>query len=55
MTLALYDDDRLIVTDGPFKDTRAQILRAPDGEIGWLRFGTRIHVRQRAEDTEPPA
>jgi hypothetical protein len=46
MTLALTGEDRLIVTDGPFEDTQVQILRRPDGQIGWLRFGSRIHVRQ---------
>jgi hypothetical protein len=30
--------------DGPFKDGLAEIVRKPDGSIGWLRFG-RIHPR----------
>jgi CubicO group peptidase (beta-lactamase class C family) len=45
MTLAPYDKDMLIVLDGPYKDARAEIIRKADGEIGWLRFGGRIHVR----------
>jgi hypothetical protein len=46
MTLALYEEDHLIVTDGPMKDTRAEIIRKPDGEIGWLRLSGRINPRQ---------
>jgi hypothetical protein len=25
---------------------RAEIIRRPDGSLGWLRWGGRIHVRQ---------
>jgi hypothetical protein len=46
MTLVLYEEDHLIVTDGPMKDTRAEIIRKPDGEIGWLRLSGRINPRQ---------
>jgi len=44
-TVALYEDDRLIVLDGPNKSGRADIIRKADGSIGWLRFG-RIHKRE---------
>ena len=46
MSLALCDKDRLLVTDGPSKGSRCEIIRKPDGSIGWLRFGMRIHVRR---------
>jgi CubicO group peptidase (beta-lactamase class C family) len=44
-TVALYEDDRLIVLDGPNKSGKADIIRKADGSIGWLRFG-RIHKRE---------
>ena len=46
MTLALCEKDCLLVMDGPLKDTRAEIVRRPDGSIGWLRAGLRLHVRE---------
>ena len=42
MSLALYEPDHLLVLDGPYKDSQADIVRKPDGSIGWLRVG-RIH------------
>ena len=45
VTLALCEKDRLLGMDGPFKDSKAEIIRQPDGSIGWLRLG-RIHKRQ---------
>jgi len=46
MSLALCEKDRLLVLDGPFKDAKAEIVRKPDGSIGWLRVGGRIHARE---------
>lgn len=46
MSLALSEKDRLFVLDGPFKDANAEIVRKPDGSIGWLRIGGRIHARE---------
>ena len=43
MSLALCEQDRLLVLDGPFKDGKVDILRKQDGSIGWLRSGFRIH------------
>jgi len=48
-SLALCATDRLLVLDGPNKGARADIIRRPDGEIGWLRAGGRIHVREGRE------
>ena len=45
MSLALCEKDRLLVLDGPLKDAKADIVRRPDGSIGWLRI-SRIHVRE---------
>lgn len=45
MALALCEKDRLLVTDGPSKDARLDVIREPGGEIGWLRFLRRIHRR----------
>ena len=44
MSLALCEKDRLLVLDGDYKDARVDIIRKPDGSIGWLRAGLRIHV-----------
>ncbi|MGA9351012.1 MAG: serine hydrolase domain-containing protein [Anaerolineae bacterium] len=46
MSLALCEKDRLLVLDGPFKRAKAEIVRKPDGSIGWLRASGRIHVRE---------
>jgi CubicO group peptidase (beta-lactamase class C family) len=43
--LTLCDKDRLLVIDGPMKDTKVDVIRKADGSIGWLRAG-RIHVRK---------
>jgi CubicO group peptidase (beta-lactamase class C family) len=42
--LTLCEEDRLIVTDGPAKDTTVDVIRKPDGTIGWLRMG-RLYKR----------
>ena len=39
-------DDQLLILDGVHKGTRADIIRDDSGEIHYLRFGSRIHVRQ---------
>jgi CubicO group peptidase (beta-lactamase class C family) len=44
-SLARCEEDRLLVLDGPAKDALAEVIRTPDGSIGWLRFGGRLHVR----------
>lgn len=46
VSLGLCDKDRLIVLDGMMKNATADVVRAPDGSIGWLRFSGRIHKRQ---------
>ena len=45
-SVALCEEDRLLVLDGPAKDTLGDVIRKPDGSIGWLRFGGRLHVRK---------
>ena len=45
MHVAFYDTDRLIVLDGPLAKSRAEIVRNDQGDIGWLRVGSRIHRR----------
>jgi CubicO group peptidase (beta-lactamase class C family) len=46
VSLGLCDKDRLIVLDGMMKNATADVVRAPDSSIGWLRFSGRIHRRQ---------
>lgn len=35
--------DRFVVLEGPMKHQLASIIRQPDGSVGWLRYGGRIH------------
>lgn len=44
VALALCGKDRLLITSGPGKGGRADVIRKEDGTIGWLRLG-RIHRR----------
>ena len=44
-TLALCEADRLLVLDGPDKSDTVDVVRKPDGSIGWLRFGGRLAKR----------
>jgi hypothetical protein len=46
MTLAPCAPDRLLILDGPMRGSTTEILRRPDGSIGWLRAGGRIHLRE---------
>jgi len=48
-TMGLCGEDQLIVLDGLNKSNRADIIRLPDGSIGWLRTG-RIHKRMDQKD-----
>jgi hypothetical protein len=34
---AFYEEDRIVVLDGPMKGARAEFLRDPDGTVGWFR------------------
>jgi len=43
--LARCEDDRLLVMDGPYADTTADVIRNEDGTIGWIRASGRIHRR----------
>jgi len=47
MSLALCEKDRLLILNGPYKDGTADIVRKPDGSVGWLRVGGRISSRQK--------
>jgi len=48
-TLAFIEEDRLVVLDGKFKDTKAELIRDPTGAIRWLRRGGRLHIREPIE------
>lgn len=43
--LAFYAEDRAVILDEPYKDTRGEFLRGPDGRISWLRVSGRLHRR----------
>jgi len=38
------EEDRLLVLDGPYTDTTADVIRDAAGSIGWIRFTGRIHA-----------
>ena len=40
---AFYAPDRIIMTGGPEKGTRAEFLRSPSGQLEWLRGSGRIY------------
>jgi CubicO group peptidase (beta-lactamase class C family) len=42
---ALYEEDRIVVLEGPFKDAKGEFLRNPDGSVAFLRLGGRAHKR----------
>ncbi len=42
-SLARCEEVRLLVMDGPFVDTTADVIRNEDGSIGWIRAMGRIH------------
>lgn len=46
MSVGLCEKDRLLVLDGRARDTLGDIIRKPDGSIGWLRFSGRLHIRE---------
>jgi hypothetical protein len=46
VALGLCAKDRLIVIDGPFKDTTLDVVYKPDGSVGWLRSGGRLVARR---------
>ncbi|MGH2537731.1 MAG: serine hydrolase domain-containing protein [Candidatus Promineifilaceae bacterium] len=39
----LYAADRFIVLEGNYRSARGDFVRRPDGSLGWLRFGGRLH------------
>ncbi len=43
--VAFYAEDKIIALDDPFKGSRGEFLRNPDGSIAWFRFDGRIHSR----------
>jgi CubicO group peptidase (beta-lactamase class C family) len=45
--LAFWDEDKIIALDEPFKGSRGEFLRNPDGSIAWFRFDSRVHASLR--------
>ena len=46
-SLGRCEKDRLLVLDGPYADTMADVIRGEDGAIGWIRVSGRVHVAQQ--------
>jgi hypothetical protein len=47
VTFGVVAPDRLMMLDGGFKNQTADVVRMPDGEIGWLRIGGRLYRRSK--------
>lgn len=45
-TLELTEPDRLVISDGKYKDTECHILRDDSGKMTWFRMAGRIHLRE---------
>jgi CubicO group peptidase (beta-lactamase class C family) len=45
VTAQFYAPDRILVLDEPYKNARAEFLRHANGDIAWLRLGSRAHKR----------
>ncbi len=48
MTLGLSEPDRLLALDGPAKGSQLDVIRRPDGSVGWLRTGLRLRRREES-------
>ena len=46
--VAFIGEDRFVCLEGPLKDTRAEVLRDPNGTVRWIRAGGRVYRRQKA-------
>ncbi|MFC1948534.1 serine hydrolase domain-containing protein [Chloroflexota bacterium] len=44
MSIGRCEKDRLLVLDGLAKGDRTEVIRKPDGSIGWLRSGARLYM-----------
>ena len=45
MSFARCEPDRLLITSGPYRNICADVLRKPDGSVGWLRVSGRLQRR----------
>jgi hypothetical protein len=45
-TLAHIEENRLVVTDGQFKNSKIEIISDKTGDYKWYRQGGRIHIRE---------
>lgn len=43
---AFFDQDRVVITDGPTKEAKCEFVRNDQGAICWFRVGGRLHRRQ---------
>ena len=47
VTIGIVAENRLMMLDGGFKNQLADMVRTPDGAIGWLRIGGRLLRRKQ--------
>jgi CubicO group peptidase (beta-lactamase class C family) len=43
--LVLHRDDSVLVTDGPLRGSRGEVVRDDSGQVQWLRLMGRLHTR----------
>lgn len=43
---AFFAADRVVITDGPSKESKCEFIRNEQGDVVWFRVGGRIHRRQ---------
>lgn len=43
---AFFAEDRVVITDGPSKESKCEFIRNEQGDVVWFRVGGRIHRRQ---------
>jgi hypothetical protein len=46
MQAAIFDTDRYILLDDPFKDVKGEFMRGPGGKVAWMRIGGRVLAKQ---------
>jgi hypothetical protein len=45
--MAFFAQDRAILLDEPYKDSRVEFQRSPDGQVDWMRLSGRIHLKRK--------
>ncbi len=49
--LAFYDTDKAVLLDEPYKDSRVEFQRNPEGKVEWMRLSGRIHMKTNGPES----